>query len=151
MLTKLAGEGGIVEISGGSALECFREMLSPLWEKGRIVNLDEAVQALIEREELRSTAFGRNTAVPHARIDVRGGDVAMSIGIHRRGLEFNAPDGEFVHVFFTLISSPSAQNCHLAVLAKIAKLVKTTPFIENVLKSGSDPLAVLKEEEKKLS
>ncbi len=79
--------------------------------------------ALIRREELGTTGIGKGLAVPHAK----HAGVTSVVGVFarsRRGVEFDALDGQKVHLVFLLVSSPDAVEPHIEALRKITTLFK---------------------------
>ncbi|MBX9295953.1 PTS sugar transporter subunit IIA [Chromobacterium piscinae] len=83
--------------------------------------------ALQQREETGSTALGHGLALPHARIaglaDVR----ALFLGL-KRGLDFDALDGEPVHSLLVLLLPRDTRAPHLQLLAEIARVFGERPF-----------------------
>lgn len=150
-LSELLKDGCALTLSGTTSEECLREIAEALLAKGRIADADSAVNALLAREGLRSTAMGNMVAVPHAQTSVSGGNIALAIGYHPQGLDFASPDGEKVHIFFTLLLSPDGRSRHLNTLAQIAKLIKMTDFAERLMQADKPVYDILTEEEKKLA
>jgi mannitol/fructose-specific phosphotransferase system IIA component (Ntr-type) len=89
----------------------------------------EIVDAIMEREKLGSTGVGGGVAVPHAKLGgIKG--VIGAFGRCSRGLDFDAVDGESVHLIFLILSPPSRSDAYLQALQK----VMTTIRRPNVLK-----------------
>ncbi len=101
----------------------IHEIVSSLRDAGHLEKADVETLMLgfMDREGLGSTAIGQGAACPemrHPRVDRVIGTVALS----RRGVEFDALDGEPVDVFFLLISPVSQPGNHLWALNNIARL-----------------------------
>lgn len=80
----------------------------------------EIARRFAEREALGSTALGRGLAVPHCKL--AGIDRPwLAVGVHPRGVDFGAPDGEPVRVFLAVVSPPATPAAHLKVLAAISR------------------------------
>ena len=88
----------------------------------------KVIKALMDREELGSTGIGAGVAVPHAKHDSVA-DLVGVFGRSRKGINFDALDGEPVHVLFLLLSSKSASGAHLEALAYISRLVRDEKFV----------------------
>jgi PTS system nitrogen regulatory IIA component len=86
-----------------------------------VVDETELLARLVEREEERSTGVGGGLALPHARVGGMEGTVLL-VGRTREALDFGAPDGEPVDLFFLLLSPPEAKNEHLRLLARVARI-----------------------------
>lgn len=107
---------------------------------------DEVLEALIEREERASTAFGGGMALPHAKIPglkKPAGVVARSV----EGVEFRSVDGEPVHVFLMLVSPESRSDEHLATLQWISRAARDPDFQSFIrqARSAEDVIEVLQE------
>ena len=80
----------------------------------------ELFDALQRRELGSSTALGDGVAIPHTRVDALDRPRAAFIAT-RRGVDFDAPDGAPVDLFFALLVPAHATSEHLAILAEIAE------------------------------
>lgn len=87
------------------------------------LDASEVTEALLERERLGSTAFGRGMALPHARIPglsgVRGLFVQFS-----RAVDFDAVDALPVDLAFVLLSPADAGADHLKALAQVSRFLR---------------------------
>jgi len=92
---------------------------------GRIYGLDQTLvlERIVEREQLGSTGFGRNVAIPHARIAGLSRPVAAVIRLDTP-IEFEAADGMPVDLVFGLLSPDGAGATHLHALAAISRLMR---------------------------
>jgi PTS system nitrogen regulatory IIA component len=82
----------------------------------------------MDREELGSTGIGSGVAVPHAKHDAIT-DLVCAFGRSKKGINFDALDGEPVYVVFLLLSSKSASGAHLEALAFISRLVRDDKYV----------------------
>jgi PTS system nitrogen regulatory IIA component len=80
----------------------------------------ELFDALRRRELGSSTALGDAVAIPHTRVDPLDKPRAAFVAT-RRGVDFDAPDGIPVDLFFALLVPAHATSEHLAILAEIAE------------------------------
>ena len=121
----------------------IKELLDKLVDCGRISKDKEQVilKALIDREELGSTAIGNGVAIPHAKIDAVDNIVA-AFGISHKGVDFNALDGEKVYLFFLLVAPSDSAGPHLKVLARITRLLRDKNFREILMKAKSKEEAI---------
>src|SRR5208283_2510962 len=111
--------------------DVIREMVQALVKTGRIdeSTSGKVVKALMDREELGSTGIGAGVAVPHAKHDSIT-DLVGAFGRSRKGINFDALDGEPVHILFLLLSSKSASGAHLEALAYISRLVRDEKYVK---------------------
>lgn len=111
----------------------------------------ELLQILLEREQLGSTGIGDGVAIPHGKLkDVER--LKICFGRHRRGVDFDAMDGQPAHLFFLLIAPEDAAGVHLKALARISKLLKNAEVRGRLLAaSGAEMLyRIIVEEDGKL-
>jgi PTS system fructose-specific IIA component/PTS system nitrogen regulatory IIA component len=81
----------------------------------------------VEREMLGSTGIGRGAAIPHAKHSGVERSVA-AVGVSRTGFNFASPNGEFVFVFFLLLSPAEAHGDHLKALQSTANQLRRDTF-----------------------
>lgn len=86
---------------------------------------DAILMSVIEREEAATTGVGNGIALPHPKSveDVAHLDqVLIGVGLCPEGVDFQATDGEPVHIVF-LVASPSNLE-YLEVAKRIAALAR---------------------------
>ena len=138
-LSEIIPEGGICEeLKATGKEEVIREMVALLAAAGRLQESiqKKVVKALMDREELGSTGIGASVAVPHAKHDAIS-DLVCAFGRSRKGINFDALDGEPVHIVFLLLSSKNASAAHLEALAFISRLVRDENFVR-LLREAKD-------------
>lgn len=77
-------------------------------------------QALLEREALGSTGFGRRVALPHARVNGLTQPIAAIIRA-KEPVDYGAADGRPVDFAFGLLSPADCGVTHLHALAAISR------------------------------
>jgi mannitol/fructose-specific phosphotransferase system IIA component (Ntr-type) len=130
-LSDIIPEGGILDdLKATQKEEVVKEMVLALVKTGKVDEgaSKKVIKALMDREELGSTGIGAGVAVPHAKHDSVN-DLVGAFGRSRKGISFEALDGEPVHVLFLLLSSKSASGAHLEALAYISRLVRDEKFV----------------------
>ena len=121
--------------------KAFRELV------GLVPHLDDGGRAglllsLLGRERLGSTALGRSVALPHTRYAVRGVTTPQIIfGRHPQGIDYGAPDGAPVRLFFLLVSPDVSQ--HLQILSRLSRVLRNPELVE-CLTSAATPQEVLR-------
>ncbi|MBD3296018.1 MAG: helix-turn-helix domain-containing protein [Candidatus Omnitrophica bacterium] len=93
---------------------------------------------LLERETLLSTAVGNGIAIPHPRNPDPDMFKTTSIIMARssEGLEFDAPDGRKVNLFF-MICAPD-MKVHLRLMAKLSKLLHIEGVFDRFMKASDE-------------
>ena len=80
-------------------------------------------EAVLERERMGSTAFGKGLAVPHAKHSAIHG-VVGTMARSGRGVEFRSLDREPVNLIVLLLCSPDCHDEHLAALERVFRFVR---------------------------
>jgi len=107
----------------------IRELIDSLAEAGAIEEdeKNDIVEAVITREELGSTGIGLGVAVPHTKHS-RLDRLVGTVGISRKGVDFNSLDGEKVMIFFLLVSPPDRPGDHLRALENTSRQLREDMF-----------------------
>ena len=105
------------------------EELAEALVRARITRAPDAVvDALRRREALGSTGIGKGLAVPHARSTMVT-ERAVLVARSRKGIDFEAADGEPVHLCFLIVAPPFERDpLYLKLVAEIvraSRLVRT--------------------------
>jgi mannitol/fructose-specific phosphotransferase system IIA component (Ntr-type) len=142
-LAEIIPEGGILDdLKSTTKEEVIKEIVQALVKAGRLEEntSKKVVKALMDREELGSTGIGAGVAVPHARHDSIT-ELIGAFGRSKKGISFDALDGEPVHVLFLLLSSKGASGAHLESLAYISRLVRDDKYVK-FLRDAKDAKAL---------
>ena len=107
------------------------------------------LRALHEREQLHSTGIGDGVALPHARNALVGlvDQPVIVFGRHPGGVPYGAIDGVPARLFFLLVAPTVTQ--HLAVLARVSRLLRDPKMRQDLLAAGSaeEVLALIRDAE----
>jgi len=136
-------DSGIIDDLQATEKEAVvQEIVGALVAAGRVpeASSKKVIKALMDREELGSTGIGSGVAVPHAKHDSIS-DLVCAIGRSKKGINFDALDGEPVFIVFLLLSSKSASGSHLEALATISRLVRGEKFVK-FLRDAKDRPAI---------
>lgn len=108
----------------------------------------EVSEALLERERLGSTGFGRGVALPHARLAGLTGLRGMFVQLGR-GIEFDAIDALPVDLVFVLLSPADAGADHLKALAQVSRFLRDDATLARLRGAASSEAlyAILTEDE----
>lgn len=116
-----------------------RQFLQDLASKASgVAQIDERTlaEAIMERENLGSTGYGRGTAFPHARVSgaksVRAIFARLSSAI-----DFDAVDQKPVDLVFMLVSPETDGADHLTALATLSRVLKNDEICEKLRKAKS--------------
>ncbi len=120
----------------------IRELIDLLTRAEGIRAKDEIVKTLLARESLGSTGIGLGIGIPHGKSNAVKKLVA-AFGVSKKGIDFDALDGEPVYIFFLLIAPEDSAGPHLKALARISRLLKDKYF-RDFLRQQSDEKSIYK-------
>lgn len=125
----VVNEAIITELKATEKEAVIREMMYSLKDMQKISNKDVegVIKSLMKREELGSTGIGKGVAVPHTKHDCIK-KIVGTIARSTNGVDFNALDGEPVHLFFLLLSPNDSAGAHLAALERISTVIRDNDF-----------------------
>ena len=128
----------------------LKELVGVLAEVKDIGDPKAIVKALMEREGLGSTGIGQGIAIPHGKTE-RVRELVAVMGVSRKGVNFEALDGEPVHIFFLLVAPKDTAGPHLKALAQISRLLRDSYFCELIkrCKAPADIYELIRREEEK--
>lgn len=99
----------------------IRELVELLYSAGEISDLESVLQAVLQRERIRSTAIGAGLAVPHAK-SPGALRPAMAVGKPSIPMDFDSSDGQPCRMIVLLVCPPGAAQSHIQALAMISRL-----------------------------
>jgi mannitol/fructose-specific phosphotransferase system IIA component (Ntr-type) len=98
------------------------EIADLLDASGRVANRTKLLADLVNRERKATTAIGGGIAIPHVRT-MQARDFALCLARSGPGVEFDAPDGELVHIFVGVVAPPYDDRLYLEVYREIGTLL----------------------------
>jgi nitrogen PTS system EIIA component len=84
---------------------------------------EEVLALLLEREQLQSTGIGDGVAIPHSALEHAEAQ-AGALLLFPQGIDFDAIDGQPVHIVFGVVGPKRATGEHLRTLARISRLLR---------------------------
>jgi PTS system fructose-specific IIC component/PTS system nitrogen regulatory IIA component len=131
-----------VDLEAEDKDEAFEELVDHFCQADRSGVREEILDALRERESKMSTGIHKGIAIPHGKTNavdtVRG-----AVGISRKGVEYDALDGEPVYLLFMLVAPQKDSEKHLRILKRLAELLENPQFYID-LQSQKDPQGAYK-------
>lgn len=108
---------GLVEVAGRTY---------QIWEPATVL------KAVLEREELMSTAFDSGVAIPHPRQTLADaiGDSVIAFGRTPSPIPFGASNNSLTDMFFLVICRDA--RTHLHVLARLGRMLQQPGFIDQL-------------------
>jgi PTS system nitrogen regulatory IIA component len=125
----------IPELKSKKKAAVLEEMVAHLAEQ-QIARQGEALlEVLRQREALGSTGLGKGIAIPHARSTMVA-ERAVLLARSTKGVDFEAVDGNPVHLFFLIVAPPlDTDPIYLQMLAQIVRAVRLAPARRRILEA----------------
>ena len=136
LLDILSVESTIVDLKGESKEDLIAELVNSLPVGDAITDRDQVLQAVLDREKIMSTGIGDGIAIPHGK-SAAVTELVAAMGTQRRGVDFDALDGEPAFVFFLLVSPANVSGPHIKALARISRLLKNDEFKKKLIEANS--------------
>jgi mannitol/fructose-specific phosphotransferase system IIA component (Ntr-type) len=105
------------------------------------VSKEHIVKALWEREKLQNTSVGNGLALPHATLP-ESDRTYLGVFTSAEPVNYDAPDGGHVDVFFFTLGPPADRQKHLLLLASVSRLVLGTQLLDKI-RLANDDLGIL--------
>lgn len=105
--------------------------LAALVEQDFGLRADMVAGELLKREALGSTAFGNGVAMPHARFEELDRPIAVAARL-RKGVDFDAVDGQPVDVIVAMLLPASDAAKHLNALACVARNLRDRTRVDQL-------------------
>lgn len=112
----------IFDLKSKDKVEAIEELLDVLAKQKLIENKKLLLTRIIDRENLVSTAIGFGVALPHARVDT-GGEIAVAVGRSEKGIDFEAHDGQKVHLIILVVWNPTLPGLFNHLFAGLARFL----------------------------
>ncbi len=101
----------------------LRTLVELLDSEEKLLDKDAFYQAILEREKIVSTGIGMGVAVPHAKLSGYP-TFFIAIGIHQKGIPWDALDGVPVRLVFMIGGPDDKQTEYLQLLSRLTLAIK---------------------------
>ncbi len=118
-----------LDLQASEKQDILKELVDILADVKDIGDKKLILKALLERESLGSTGIGQGIAIPHGKTD-KVKELISVLAISKKGVNFEALDGEPVYIFFLLVAPKDAAGPHLKALAQISRMLRDTYFCD---------------------
>ncbi len=122
----------VLELNCGTKHEALAQLSAKCAEDPRVSDGEAFLRAILRREEQVSTGVGMGIAIPHVKIP-EVSDYVAAVGRSRRGIPFDALDGQPVHLIFMIGASDRQTRDFVKILAQITHLLKPTATREALM------------------
>ncbi len=114
----------------------IEELVNVLAAAGQVKEASVALEAVIEREQTRSTGIGSGIAIPHGKC-AAAKELVMAVGIAVDPIDFASIDNKPVTIVVMLVSPPDKTGPHIQALARISRLLLDEQFKLKLEKASS--------------
>jgi DNA integrity scanning protein DisA with diadenylate cyclase activity/mannitol/fructose-specific phosphotransferase system IIA component (Ntr-type) len=123
------GPEAAVFLKAGNKAEAFRELAGFFASLYGTMDSSELARKIAEREESISTWISRGIAIPHVILP-EGNPSRIVLGISRKGIPYDAPDGEPVRLIILIAGDRSE---HIEVLRQVALRLSSPSVYDSVI------------------
>ena len=119
----LRPEAIATDLAARTKRSVLKELVALAFETELLYDGETLLEALLQREELRSTALEKGIAIPHPRrpLPNAAAEPILVFANTPQGIGFGAPDGRLTDLFF-MTCSPDDRH-HLHVLARLCRML----------------------------
>lgn len=125
-----------VPLQGKDKNSAITELVNILDANKMLLNKDVALQAVLAREQTKSTGIGSGIAIPHGKCTAVK-ELVIAMGIASPAIDFNSVDNKPVSIIILLISPVDQTGPHIQALAKISRLLLDEGLRNKLTKAGS--------------
>jgi len=136
-LKKIITKNSILfDIQSDTKTGVIEELIDFLVTTGKIKDRDTVLQAVLNREAKMSTGMQNGIAIPHGKTDSVD-HLEVIIAISRKGVDFEAMDGQPCFIFILTLSPENRTGPHIQLLAEISKLLGNAELREKLTNASS--------------
>ncbi|MDR1286217.1 MAG: PTS sugar transporter subunit IIA [Treponema sp.] len=117
--------------------EVFEELVDHFCQVKKSKAREEILDALRAREAKMSTGIHKGIAIPHGKTNAVE-NVQGVLGISRKGVDYDALDGQPVYLLFMVLAPQKDSEKHLRILKRLAELLENPQFYTE-LQSQKEP------------
>ena len=125
-----------VPLDGKDKRSVITELVDLLDANGLLLDNNAALDAVMMREQTRSTGIGSGIAIPHGKCEAVK-ELVMAVGITQEPIDFASVDGKPVKIVILLISPSNQTGPHIQALAKISRFMLDEKFKQGLEQAAS--------------
>jgi PTS system fructose-specific IIC component/PTS system nitrogen regulatory IIA component len=120
-----------VDLEAEDKDEAFEELVARFCQVTGSPARDVLLAAVRDREAKMSTGIKKGIAIPHGKTDAVDRIYGV-LGISRKGVDYDALDGEPVYLLFLMLAPPNESEKHLRLLKRLAELLDNPAFYSDL-------------------
>jgi PTS system fructose-specific IIC component/PTS system nitrogen regulatory IIA component len=120
--------------------EAFEELVDLFCQATGNGARDEILAAVCDRESKMSTGIKKGIAIPHGKTNAVD-RVYGVLGVSKKGIDYEALDGEPVYLLFLMLAPQKDSEKHLRLLKRLAELLDNPKFYTDLVAQMDAPSA----------
>ncbi len=134
----------ILDIQSTERFACLGEILEQVATDGYLRNKVQALDELLEREQLATTAVGGGMAIPHVFTDEARRPLLI-MARSKQGVSFESLDGKPVHLIFVALAPRKDKDLFINILYHLVRFLKVQENFSDLVEAEDIPgvLAVI--------
>ncbi|WP_022819863.1 PTS fructose transporter subunit IIABC [Fusobacterium russii] len=121
----------IMDLKATEKLSAIDEMVQKLKEESVLSDAEMFKESILKREERGTTGLGEGIAMPHAKTKAVKMP-AVLFAKSKKGVNYDALDGEVVNIFFMIAATEGAHDSHIETLAQLSKMLINDNFVKEL-------------------
>ena len=131
-LSDILDEGSVqVPLKATQKTQAITQLIDLLEKQGKLNNRNDALQAVLDRENIRSTGIGQRFAIPHGK-SAAIEKLVMAVGLLEHPIDFESIDSQPVNVVVLLVSPIDQTGPHIQALAGISRMMTDQNIREKI-------------------
>jgi len=107
-----------LDLKGRNKEEIIRELVDLASNSGKVLDKEETIQSVLEREYRMSTGMKHGIAIPHGKTTAVH-ELVACVGITKEEVDFDALDRKGCRIFIMTLSPIDKTGPHLQFLAEV--------------------------------
>ena len=138
----------ISDLKGQNKEEVINELIDLFKDDERINDIEKVRSAVLEREKIMSTGVGKGFAIPHGKTNAVN-EIIAAFGKTKRDVNYDALDGQAVHLVFLLVGKDNLVSTHIKLLSRISRMMNKDEFRQKLIDANSNEeiFEIFKQEE----
>jgi len=134
----------ILDIQSQERFACLQEILERIATDGHLRNKVKALDELVEREQLATTAIGGGMAIPHVFTDEARRPLLI-MARSQEGVSFESLDGKPVNLIFVALAPRKDKDLFINILYHLVRFLKVQENFNDLMEAKDTPgvLAVI--------
>jgi len=128
-----------VPLKATQKTQAITQLIDLLDKQGKLKDRNAALQAVLDREIIRSTGIGQGFAIPHGK-SAAVDKLVMAVGLLEHPIDFESIDSQPVNIVVLLVSPIDQTGPHIQALAGISRMMTDQNIREKIDQTKSPEL-----------